>query len=120
MYLIDSHTEYFRASSLSTIDASVLNADSYLELEFSGFSEWKDFSSMSNFDRVEHMIDNIWRVYFAEWNNSFIFSALLDHIGSESVVPMVEWSHLCPASADRNGFEIQRNNMFFKSSRSMS
>ena len=75
-----------------------LNSETYIELEFSGYVRWED-NLPAHFDRVSHVIDNIWRVYMSEWMGWTAWTATLDHIGSPFLVPTVRWAHVCPGSA---------------------
>ena len=92
----------FACRSCSSIQASAnlagsYDAGDYLEIEFSGFVDFK--SLPDPIKEVRHMTGNVWQILFSDWydfsTNRLNFELELAFIGSPGMAPKVNWSRMC-------------------------
>ena len=76
-----------------------LDAEAYIELEFSGFVTFDDFADDSPIDSAINVMDNVWRLYMKSWSSPMDWETFLHHIGSQKMKPEVTWAQVCPSSA---------------------
>ena len=77
--------------------AGTYSAGDYLEVEFSGFVDFK--SLPDPIKEVRHMTGNVWQILFSDWydfsTNRLNFALDLAFIGSPGMAPKVNWSRMC-------------------------
>lgn len=96
----------FACRSCSSVQASaslggIYSAGDYLEVEFSGFVDFK--SLPDPIKEVRHMTGNVWQILFSDWydfsTNQLNFELELAFIGSPGMAPKVNWSRMCQQEA---------------------
>ena len=81
------------------------DTDSYIEFETSGYILINQNSLPPQVADVQHVIDNVYRIYMNTWEESeFRWNIPFAHIGSPTMRPEIRWSQVC--NAENNQLDL--------------